>query len=160
MTALPCWSPRLTFPLLVLLSSCIADPPSDDLIGTWKTAPVDLEPSGWYETLLGFSKYGAFESEVRSYGIHPGQDRNELSAYSRIEGTYRIDGDRLSFESNRLVWWEPQFYGSQEQVLEPYRISLYDDGRYDLEGERLLLQYTAYPADAPVPASMEFARER
>lgn len=91
MTTLPRWSLRITFPLLVLLLSCLADPRSDDLVGTWKTAPMDLEPSGWYETLLSFSRYGVFESEVRSYGVYPGQDRNELSAYSRIKGTYRME---------------------------------------------------------------------
>ena len=158
MAALP-WSHRLALLFLPLISACITDTPAEDLAGTWLTAPADLEP-GWYETRLSFSVYGVFEQEVRSYGMYPGQDRNELSAYSKIKGTYRVEGDRISFETTSTAWWDPQFYGPRERVLKPYKVTLYDESRYRLEGTRLVLAYTSYPVDAPVPSSQDFIRER
>jgi hypothetical protein len=146
--------------LLAFLSGCVTDPASEDLVGSWRTAPEDLSPSGWYQSRLSFNVFGVFESEVRDYGLYPGQDRNALSAYSRIEGTYRVEGDRLIFRTSRMVWWD-RFYGarSPEQVEEPYHASLYDDARYTVQGDRLILQYLSYPFDAPVPTSWEFTRE-
>jgi len=153
-------SPRLVPALLVLLAACSTEPAADSLAGSWFTAPEDLSPTGWYQTRLSFRVPGVFVMEVRSYGLYPGQGRNDLSAYSRISGRYLAEGDQLAFRPSRLVWWD-RFYGpdSPEHIEEPYRTSLYDDARYTLEDGRLLLSYVSYPADAPVTTIMELDRE-
>ena len=59
-------------------------------------------------------------SEACNYGSYPGQAPDEFSGYSRVEGTYSIEGDRLYFHPKRLVWWD-RFYGQAlpVQVIQP-----------------------------------------
>ena len=130
------------------------------LNGTWKTAAENASPTGWYTRSLTFEPGGAFTSEFRSYGVYPGQPRDELSGYQRTEGTYRVEAKRLIFQPVRLVSWD-RFYGatSPETVSEPYPYgSIFDDAHYDLVGPLLSLHYTTYPADAPVPTLLIFTR--
>lgn len=130
------------------------------LDGTWVAAIENASPSGWYRRSLIFEASGSFTSEFRSYGIYQGQPRDELSGYSRIEGTYRAEGDRLFFQPTRLVSWD-RFYGvnSPERVSEPYPYgTIFDDARYERQGRMLTLHYTTYPADAPEPTVVVFMR--
>jgi hypothetical protein len=130
------------------------------LDGTWVAAVENASPSGWYRRSLTFEANGSFTSEFRSYGIYPGQPRDQLSGYQRTEGTYRAEGDRLVFQPARLVWWD-RFYGvdSPEQVSEPYPYgTIFDDARYERQGPQLTLHFTIYPADAPEPAVLVFTR--
>jgi len=88
------------------------------------------------------------------------QPRDELSGYQRAEGTYRVEGERLIFAAARLVSWD-RFYGatSPESIVEPYPYgSIFDDAHYVLLGSQLSLQYTTYPADAPVPTLLVYTR--
>jgi hypothetical protein len=151
-------SSGLSLVLLALVSAC-AEPAADDLIGNWLTAREDLQPASWYQTELSFTPFGVFYSEVRSYELISGQNRDGLSAYSRIEGTYLKEGNRLRFQPRRLVWWDA-FYGvgSPEQVEEPYRAPLYDSASYIIQDDRLTLSYLSYPLDAPEPTTREFSR--
>ena len=133
-----------------------------DLVATWAGAPEDLSPAGWYQIKLTFGATGAFRAEVRNYGLYPAQHRSELSAYERTEGTYRTEGDRLILMPQRLVTWD-RFYGasSAERVDEPYPYTGYLNGaRYRIEGSLLMIEYTSYPADAPVATTMILGRER
>jgi hypothetical protein len=116
-------------------------------------------PSGYYRRSLIFEANG-FTSEVRSYGIYPGQPRDELSGYWRTDGTYRVEDDRLVFQPTRIAWWD-RFYGatSPEQIREPYPSeSIFDDARYEMQGQQLILRFTIYPADAPEPAELVYTR--
>jgi hypothetical protein len=157
MAALTPWSSRLTL-LSFLLAACATEPEAG-LVGYWKSAPENLEPSGSYETWLSFNSFGGFEQQVRGYGIYPGQGQNELSAYTKIKGTYRIEGDRLIFDSDRQAWWDPTFYGPDEHEAKDDS-RLYDEGRFTLDGDHLVLHYISYPLDAPVATSAEFTRQR
>ena len=107
------WSSRLSL-LACLLASCATDP-NEDLVGSWRSAAEDLQPSGWYEIRLSFTSFGAFEQEVRSYGAYQGQERDQLSAYNRLTGRYRVDGAGLTFHVNREAFWDPTFHGPEEQ---------------------------------------------
>lgn len=151
--------PRLAPGFLLLLSGCATEPESVQLLGSWETAAEDLNPGGWHQSRLTFGLNKMFASEVRSYGLYEGQDRNDLSAYSRIEGVYEVEGDQLIFRTRRLKWWDG-FYGTHtwEKVEEPYEITLYDDAHYSVEGDQLLLNYLSFPFDAPVETSQEFVR--
>ena len=150
--------------VLVLASAIACASPtvsdSSSLNGTWRTAPENASPRGWYSRSLTFGADGAFTSEFRSYGVYAGQPRDELSGYQRTEGTYRVAGQRLIFEPQRLVSWD-RFYGanSPETISEPYPYgSIFDDARYVVLGSQLSLRYTTYPADAPVATLLVFTR--
>jgi hypothetical protein len=133
-----------------------------ELVGRWIGSRDDLAPDGWHQSTLTFSIDGRFVWESRMNGLYGGQRRDDLSAFTRAEGTYRIDGDHLIFEPQRLVWWD-RFYGaaSPEHVEEPYPWSgLFDGATYSVRGDHLEMRFVVYPADAPVPQVAEYTRER
>lgn len=135
---------------------------STDLVGRWISPRNELAPEAWHQSTLTFTIDGRFTSENRTYGVYDGETAEVLSVISRIEGTYRIAGDRLIFQPRRLVWWD-RFYGalSPERVEEPYPWgSIFDDAHYSIAGDHLTMAYTMYPADTPVAAVGEYARER
>lgn len=133
-----------------------------ELSGRWLTSRNDLAPDGSHQSALTFSIDGRFVFENRMYGLYDGQVAAELSAFTRIEGVYRIDRDRLVFEPRRLVWWD-RFEGAQspEHVEEPYPWgSLFDDARFEVRDDRLVMTYRVYPGDKGVTAIGEYTRER
>ena len=134
-------------------------PVPGNLVGTWVSAPSALQPQGSYRRHLLFTTGGRFAAEVRSYGVYPGQPADQLSHFSRIEGTFRRDGDRLLFDPERHIWWD-RFYGANSpvHVEQPYPGGLFDDAVYELEPDRLTIRYTVYPADAPEPATAVYRR--
>jgi hypothetical protein len=129
------------------------------LLGQWVSAPADLRPQGWHQYHLTFHPTGSYASEVRTYGLNAGQPATQLSAFSREEGRFRTEGDRLVMEAHRLVVWD-RFYGSDspEQVHEPYPYGTapLHGARFEVLGDRLILHYTTYPADAPVATTKEY----
>jgi hypothetical protein len=158
MPALTRWSSPLAPVLLALTCGC-SEPSSDELVGSWITATQELNPAGFYQSTLSLSAFGVFRWEVRDYGIYPGQPRNELSAYTRIEGTFETRNDRLVLTTERSVTWD-RFYGAEspEVVEDPYNVPLFDQARYTIGGNRLTLNYLSYPFDAPVASEQEFVR--
>jgi hypothetical protein len=153
----------LVLALLALAGACsdsTAAAPTE-LLGSWVSAPEDLSPQGSHQRHLTFAVAGEFVSEVRTFGLYAGQPRDLLSAYTRTEGSYRVAHDSLTFEPRRLVWWD-RFYGADSpvHVVEPYPWGgLFDDARYEVNGDRLTLRFTVYPADGPVPAVGEYRRQ-
>ena len=133
-----------------------------ELVGRWVSSRNNLSPEGWNPSSLTFTIDGRFTSENRMYGLYEGQRRDDLSAFTRIEGRYRIVRDQLTFEPLRLVWWD-HFYGarSREHVEDPYPWGdLFDDARYSMRDDHLTMSFTVYPADAPLPAVAEYTRDR
>jgi hypothetical protein len=94
------------------------------------------------------------------YGLYESQPPSQLSAFTRIEGSYRVEGDRVVFEPTRLVWWD-RFYGATSaESVEPYPWGgIFDDARVSVRGNRLVMQYTTYPADRALPTVAEFTRD-
>jgi hypothetical protein len=141
---------------LTLGCSDSTEPASGDLVGQWATAPQDLQPNGWYVSNFTFGADGAYLSDSRSYGVYPGQPRDELSGYTRFEGVYSVRGDSVFRELRRQVTWD-RFYGasSPEWVVDLTGVPYYKSGaRYELRGPVLILHYLTYPADAPVETTM------
>jgi hypothetical protein len=131
------------------------------LFGTW-VAIENASPSGSHRRSLSLGSNGSFTSEVRSFGIYPDQSPGALSSYQRTEGTFgiEVEGNGLIFHPIRLVSWD-LFYGveSPERIAEPYpHGSVFDDATYEIRGRELILDFTIYPADAPVPARLVFTR--
>ena len=146
---------------LVLASGCTdpASPDTRDLVGRWVSAE-DVAPQGRHEYHLTFTTAGRFAHEGRSYGVYPTRRSDALSGFTRIEGRFRRDGDRLFFEPERLVWWD-SFYGesSPVHVEQPYPWGgVLDDARYFIRDHKLTMHFTTYPADAPEPTSREYWR--
>jgi hypothetical protein len=150
----------VTFLLPLAVACQSATSPESVLDGRWATAREVLTPAGSYQSFLTFDGT-AFAWEVRSFGLLPGQRPNDLSAYSRTEGLFRVEGDRLHLSPTRLVTWDG-FYGltSPERVerLNPEG-SFVDNARFSIRLNRLTLYYLSYPADAPVETTRTFLRE-
>ena len=133
-----------------------------DLAGRWLSARSALAPEAWHQTSITFTIDGRFIAESRTYGLYEGQQRDELSAYTRTEGRYRVDQGRLSIDPKRLITWD-RFNGesSVEHVEDPYPYGrLFDDARFTVREDNLALSFVVYPADAPVPVVAEYMRVR
>ena len=128
-----------------------------DLVGEWATAPMDLSPNGWYEIRMTYGSDGAYTFEARDYGIYPGQARDFLSAYSRLEGSYRVEGDSIHRMARRETTWD-SFYGLSSapvvRDIAPNDYFINWSSKYMIVGSRLILDYYSYPADAPVATRM------
>jgi hypothetical protein len=136
------------------------EPRPQPLTGHWISQRFALGESASYEHHLTLSPFLKFVSEARNYGSYPGQGPDDFSGYTRVEGTYRVDGDRLQFRPLRQVSWD-LFYGqnSPVQVIEPYPYgTLFDGARFEIVAERLTLHYLSYPLDAPVATTLELSR--
>jgi hypothetical protein len=153
---------RPTLIAFVGLAFAACDPatsPADSAVeGRWASAREALNPNGSYQTFLTFDG-AAYASEVRNYGLYAGQQPNDLSAYSRTEGTFLVDGDSLQFVATHLVTWDG-FFGPNP----PERVAINPQGgqssraHFSIDRNRLTLRYFSYPADAPVATSRSYWR--
>ena len=156
---------RLLLAAATLLTLACSDraptePGPSVLSGHWISQRFSLGESASYEHHLTLSRFRSFASEARNYGSYPGQGPDEFSGYTRVEGTYRVDGDRLHFHPVRQVSWD-LFYGrgSPVEIIEPYPYgTLFDSTRFEIVAERLTLRYLSYPFDAPVVTTLELTR--
>jgi len=149
--------------LLGLACSSPVQAPAN-LLGHGETGLTDLSPQGSLRYGLTFFSSGLYWSEWRMYGLYPGQDAADLSAYGREEGGFRAEGDRLAMNAQRLETWD-LFYpaDSRRQVQEPYPSGKapFDGARFEILGDRLILHYTGVgAADEPVQATREYMAVR
>jgi hypothetical protein len=80
------------------------------------------------------------------------------SEYFRHEGTFEVKGSRIEFHPKRFV--SKDGTGSPAIVEEPSRYrSIFDNCRFEFDGSALVLHYTTYPGDAPVPTTMRLERQ-
>jgi len=145
--------------LCATMASCriSTDAVPHELVGTWETARQSLQP-GSYQITLMFGRNGGYSSEVRNYGLYPGQAPNELSAYSRLDGTYEVRGDTVVTHAEEQVWWD-RFYGADSpEHREAYESAPFSPSQFEITGRMLVLRYMSYPADAPVPTTMLLVR--
>lgn len=152
---------------LVMSASCVAlvltaacsdstaanhSPIVSPIVGSW-TIREDLHPTGYLNRVLDFSADGTFSFSNTSYGVYGG---SSLSGYTKMSGTYEIDGDRLAMTVTRTAVWD-SFYGqSSAERVDETRHSVFDQARFRVVGPVLILDYISYPADAPEPATMSF----
>jgi hypothetical protein len=132
---------------------------ADELTGSWQTPRQTLSPSGSYQTTLTFAADGGVTYEVRNYGLYPGQRADDLASYSRTYSRYETAGDTVILHPARVVTWD-KFYGAQS----PERVEEIHDGsvRWNVVvyGDQLMVNYTTYPADAPVLTTVVYRRVR
>ena len=132
-----------------------------EIVGRWVSNSDELSPEAWHQSSLTFTIDGRYTFESRTYGLYEGQDRDALSALRRTEGRYRIAGDRLLFEPQRVVWWD-HFEGEHAALHEeaPSWGHLFDDATFTVDGDRFTMRYSIAPANAIIEAIAEYARER
>jgi hypothetical protein len=142
--------------LVALLVACDGPTASDDegLHGTWAEVQP-LQPRGSMVRFLRFEASGVFTARVNSYGVYDGSD--ELSSYSETTGTYEVSSDRLLVHTEWTETWD-SFHGDQEPIRAVASGSPFDDCTFEVDGNRLVLHYMSYPADAPVPTVMTLVR--
>src|SRR5215813_5646065 len=145
--------------LCAAMASCriSTDAVPHELVGTWETAR-ESTPPGSYQITLMFGRNGRYSNEGRSYGMYPGQAPNDLSGYSRVDGTYEVHGDTVVTHAEERVWWD-RFYGADSpEHREAYDSAPFSPSQFEITGSMLVLRYMSYPADAPVPTTMILVR--
>ena len=129
------------------------------LHATWEAPVMMLQPQGTLRATLSLAPDGRFSWRTVSYGVYAGEPATRTSAWTRSDGTYAVSGDSLVFRVDSLTTWD-SFYGEPEpSVLRPYPYGgLFDDCRFTVQGDVLVLRFTTYPLDAPVPAVAVYGR--
>lgn len=154
---------RRSVVILALLSLACrtgTEPANNVLLGRWVTLQEGLNPQGSAQWALTFAANGRFASEVRTVGVYPGQSSTDVSSYSRVLGTYSLASDKLTVVPDSLIEWD-RFYGpdATPTITSPIpNFRLYDDAHFSIAASLLILQYTTYPADAPVSTTRHFTR--
>lgn len=155
--------PLMAFAAVAALASCSSSTDSSgaSIIGSW-VADSAASPTGHYVRQLIFTNDGKFVLDFRSYGLYENQQPTALSGYGRTAGSFTVNGDQLNFEPAWLSVWDYTFGRDAPQtVYAPYPYDhFYDDARFNIEGTTLTLNFTAYPADAPVPTTQIFQRDQ
>ena len=152
---------RASFALYVAvvagITSCTSSTSSEaSLIGNWSVSE-SLSP-GHYTTQLTFAGDGTFTDAVRIFGSYGGQSNNDLSSYSIMSGTYKVEGDKLQTNITHTVVWD-RFYGANSpETVQTVNITVFDQTHFRIVGQMLTLDYLSYPADAPVPTTKSFIR--
>jgi hypothetical protein len=139
------------------ITSCTSSTsPEASLIGNWSVSE-SLSP-GHYTTQLTFAGDGTFTDAVRIFGSYGGQSNNDLSSYSIMSGTYKVEGDQLQINITHTVVWD-RFYGANSpETVQTVNITVFDQTHFRIVGPMLTLDYVSYPADAPVPTTKSFIR--
>lgn len=134
--------------LLMLLSfvtiSCKKDKTSagspDVLTGGWEEVPQKA-----YSRRLSFSLGGKFSMQIR--------DQSNQYWSSEVIGQYSISGDRLivNISSNLEK-------SSTGKIITntPINYVLFENGKFNIDNHVLSVNYTTYPADAPIPTVAKF----
>ena len=152
---------RISFVLYLAVvagtTSCTSSTSSEaSLIGNW--AVSESVSPGHYTTQLTFAGDGTFTDAVRIFGSYPGQSSNDLSSYSIMSGTYKVEGDQLQTNITHTVVWD-RFYGANSpETVQTVNTTVFDQTHFRIVGPMLTLDYVSYPADAPVPTTKTFIR--
>jgi hypothetical protein len=139
------------------ITSCTnSTSPEASLVGNW--AVSESTSPGYYTTQLTFAGDGTFTDAVRMFGSYPGQSKNDLSSYTIMSGTYKVDGDQLQTNITHTVVWD-RFYGANSpETVQTVNPTVFDQTHFRILGPMLTLNYVSYPADAPVPTTKTLIR--
>lgn len=141
---------------VLLFASCSKQ---DDglLMGTW-TNKHDALPNGYYVYELMFFNDSAFIAKTSSFGIYTGQAQDDLTAWFEYSGYYSQKVNKLCFFSNKYTFLDT-FYGNQPHTIIKDEI-LFQNCTFKISNNILELNYTTFPADAPVNTVMQYNRNK
>jgi hypothetical protein len=126
------------------------------LSGTWRDSVVAL-PRGYYINELKVMNNSTFTSKGSSYGIYNGQSANDLTGWFEYSGTFTLNSNNINFTSHKFTSWDSFYVGSQPQTKIQDQI-IFENCTFKIEGEILEINYTTYPADAPVNTMRQYKR--
>lgn len=131
--------------LLLLLSftlaSCKKDKTSpSELIGEWTEMG-----SGDFNRILTFTQDQTFQFSVITKDGH----------VTTVTGSYKTEGNSLKVAAKEIQ----EYRSGQPPVKEPTSIRLFEDATFNISNNVLDLQYTTYPADAPLSTHAKFERK-
>jgi hypothetical protein len=129
------------------------------LQGRWLEPVGTLQPRGSTRGVLTFEANGRFIQSRTSFGVYEGQAPNLVSWWSHTTGRYAVVGNRITFRPDSLITWD-SFSGTRTPTVQtPYPYGgVLDDCVFEFQGDVLVLDYTTYPADAPVRAQVAYFR--
>jgi len=148
--------------IIVLLSACSSYDDMElgfaksDIVGVWADSTL-AQPKGKLVHLLTFSENGVFVSRSESYGIYDGQDVNTLSGWSESVGNYVVSEGKMFFISRQVSGWD-SFSENAAVTTQKNDQEIFEDCSYVLNKDTLTLEYTTYPADAPVRTERKYIR--
>ena len=131
---------------------------TQDLAGTWRrsitSSIVDIDD---HTSILDLTlnSDSTFSQYLHIYSRSQGQATNELAHWEKWDGTLDLQGSSVNFIIDQYTWWSES---SAQPTTEPYRAKFYTDCEYTIENDSLTLSFTYYPADAPEPISLKFAK--
>lgn len=127
------------------------------LLGAWEFSEA-ISSGGYYTHELIFTE-NKFVSRTTSYGVYPGSSPQSVSAGTEINGTYRVEDNKLFFNPASLTTWDSFYENPGPHVQRPYPYgSIFDDCRFEIVENQLTLTYLSYPAEAPVTTKRIFKR--
>ncbi|PTS98521.1 hypothetical protein DBR11_14690 [Pedobacter sp. HMWF019] len=144
------WKSLLSFLLLltIVTSACKKNKsvvvPNPELIGNWTE---DIHP--------GVSSIMPRELILSKDSIRFVSWDQATQQVTYVQGTYRTEGNKLITNFKEIV-----IRKNNDKIISRTPVSggYFDNATYLLNGNKLTLNYTSYPADAPTPATMTFNR--
>lgn len=86
--------------------------------------------------------------------------QNPEFQYSLSRGVFLITGNRINFSVTQNEWLDRIFYPDMKKPqVENVKTTIMEDCTYQFQREELVLNFTTYPADAPVLTKAIFKRK-
>ncbi|MCD0488557.1 hypothetical protein LPB86_09965 [Pedobacter sp. MC2016-14] len=129
--------------LLTGLLSCKKDKvekPSHPLSGEWQ-----LTDTEGYFTRVIFGEGNNFSYVISS---------KDWSMTTAVLGSFTTDENKLTITVNKRLVQEK----GKETILVTSDTPFFDQATFSIEDKTLTLNYTTYPADAPVPTTLKLTR--
>ncbi|RFZ81133.1 hypothetical protein DYU05_20450 [Mucilaginibacter terrenus] len=117
------------------------------LEGTW--LKIDESPGS---TITNLQFYGGNQFQMIFVQLDASQQSNTPKYQLNLRGTYRIDGNKLAITISQKI----ETNGTNTPVVTPSSEKVFENATYNVSDHTLTLNYTTYPADAPVATQAKF----
>lgn len=130
--------------------------PAFDLVGTWEAAWP--QGQGRTELLLEFQADSSFVWKISTFGVQPNSAPDDLNALLEYPGVVTVNQEQVAFYCEEFTATDFYFQTGPETLEN--KTAIYDNCTYAIKGDTLILSFTSYPADRPVPAEQRYLRVR
>ncbi|MFC2138445.1 hypothetical protein ACFLTE_09745 [Bacteroidota bacterium] len=127
----------------------------NELIGTWIDT-INVSPKGYHKYELIFDSNTLFTEKTSLYGIYDNEEDNELSYWLERTGVYELNENNIVFTAKRKISWD-NFWGGDPDTSDITQV-LFENCTYNVNNDILTLNYTTYPADAPVDTERQYTK--
>jgi hypothetical protein len=144
--------------ILLLLAACSGDGMGPrELRGEWRQSFQSGSGDSWSKTdvrleLRGDGSYTRGSTTHAAWG-RPG---DKLLGYARVHGRFEVRGDSLYLTARRVERWDYLTGGPFEDDVNGQATQAF---RARVAGDRLILTYVSYPADAPEETESVYHRD-